>query len=345
MNRKDWRNSVKTKKIVISYLYSRRYCIVIGILFELAIVSLFYLYKMPKGAINYLKLYSLTLLLIIVCMDYYKFCKTHRMFEIMKKKKYFTEEELLISGDLIERDYKEVLSAMYREKIELTITADKNREEMLDYYTMWAHQIKTPIAALGVLLQTEQLDQKKSELVQELFKIEQYVDMVLQFLRLEDNANDLLIKQVKLYPIVRQAVLKYANSFFYRKISLNLEEFECNVLTDEKWVVFVLEQLLSNALKYTKQGSVSIYLLEQNKNILVIEDTGIGIQAEDIPRIFERGYTGFNGRMNQKSTGIGLYLVKKICLKLSHKIWVESKVKQGTKVFLSFEVEENNMIE
>lgn len=172
----------------------------------------------------------------------------------------------------------------------------------MDYYTLWTHQIKTPIAAMRLLLQEEETH--TGELEQELFKIEQYADMALQYQRLESLSSDLQLESCSLDGILRQALKKMATPFIRRRISLEFDGTGATVLTDEKWLTFVVEQLLSNALKYTPPGGRITLYLEADKT-LVVEDNGIGIRAEDIPRIFERGFTGFNGRMDKKSTGIG----------------------------------------
>ena len=187
---------------------------------------------------------------------------------------------------------------------------------------------------MRLLLQSEAGAPFVPELEQELFKIEQYVEMVLQYLRLESMSSDLTLAEYPLEDLVRQAVKKYSVVFIHKKIALKLEKFSCRVLTDEKWLVFVLEQLLSNALKYTPRGSVSIRMAPGGQKTLIIEDTGIGIHPEDIPRIFERGFTGYNGRMDKKSTGIGLYLCRKILNKLGHTIRIVSTPGVGTKVLI-----------
>ncbi|MGB4381461.1 MAG: ATP-binding protein, partial [Bacillota bacterium] len=213
----------------------------------------------------------------------------------------------------------------------------KDFVDMVDYYTTWAHQIKTPIAAMRLLLQSEQ-SETNSELLEQLFKIEQYVEMALQYLRLENISSDLVLKEHSLDTIVKQAVRKYSNSFIRKKIKLNYAELNHNVLTDEKWLVFVIEQILSNALKYTDSGEISIYMDDEMPDTLVIEDTGIGIAEEDLPRVFERGFTGYTGRIDKKATGIGLFLCKQILDRLSHTITIESQVGEGTKVKIGLDV-------
>ena len=203
---------------------------------------------------------------------------------------------------------------------------------MTDYYTMWAHQIKTPIFALRLLLQESPEENK--EKLSELFKIEQYVEMVLGYLRTEDMSSDLKLSRCSLDRIIRDQIHKYAGIFVSKKLTLTYESISQDVLTDEKWLGFVIGQILSNALKYTRTGG---------NLTLVIEDTGIGIRAEDIPRIFEKGYTGVNGRDDNRATGIGLYLSNKIMRKLGHRLYITSMEGKGTKVFLEFSVEDLNM--
>ncbi|HEX3022445.1 MAG TPA: ATP-binding protein, partial [Lachnospiraceae bacterium] len=178
----------------------------------------------------------------------------------------------------------------------------------------------------------------RNAMEQEVFKIEQYASMVLEYLRIENMNSDLILRPCMLSEVTRKAVKKYATIFIHKRISLDMQELTSKVLTDDKWLSFVIEQLLSNALKYTAKGTIRIY---EDKDLecrtcLVIEDSGIGIKEEDIERIFDKGYTGFNGRQNQKSSGIGLYLCKQVANKLSHNIKIESKVNQGTKVSIVF---------
>ena len=157
--------------------------------------------------------------------------------------------------------------------------------------------------------------------------------MVLQYLRLNSNVNDFVLQEYGLDNIIRQAVRKYAPMFIRKKLTLHYEPLQRKVVTDEKWLVFVLEQILSNAIKYTSSGDIFIYM---ENGCLVVKDTGIGILPEDLPRIFDKGYTGYNGRSDKKASGIGLYLVKKILGKLGHKVLVESVPGEGTPVKLLF---------
>lgn len=241
-----------------------------------------------------------------------------------------------------EKLYRELVGAAEEEARDVISEYDAKKRDIDDYYTMWTHQIKTPIAALRLLLQDEK------QPLEELFKIEQYAEMALHYARLDSLSSDFLFKTQNIEAIVKQAVKKYSILFIGSGLQFSLENFSARAVTDEKWLTFVVEQLLSNAIKYTPDGQIRIYGLDDGKTeiqehdahkeaaYLVIEDSGIGIREEDLPRIFERGFTGYNGRFDGKSTGIGLYLCKQILDRLSHTIQVESRVGKGTKVILGF---------
>ncbi|MCI8572171.1 MAG: HAMP domain-containing histidine kinase [Lachnospiraceae bacterium] len=250
------------------------------------------------------------------------------------------------AGCLPEHIYQKMVHEEARERRRVVSEYDEKRGDMADYYTMWIHQIKTPIAAMRLLLE-DRADGTGllagQQAAEELFKIEQYAEMALCYARLDSLSSDLLFKKYNVYGILKQAVKKYAVLFIGSGLSFSMEEFAVQAVTDEKWLAFVLEQILSNAIKYTKKGGISIYgadcagdRQEGEVSYLVIEDSGIGIRKEDLPRIFERGFTGCNGRLEKRSTGIGLYLSRQILDRLSHTIRVESEVGKGTKVILGF---------
>ena len=248
--------------------------------------------------------------------------------------------ELYDTSDAIEDDYQQLLTKVLTQKYQANELREKSMADLRDYYAIWAHQIKTPISAIDVLLQAENEQDKidLKELKRQLFNIDFYVDAVMNYLRLEDMSSDYVFEDCQGDKIVRKAVKKFAAQFIGKKISIELNNLDTNVKTDEKWLGFIIEQLISNAVKYTRNGGkISIYMKETFNSadrILVIEDNGIGITKEDIPRIFERGYTGYNGRMSKKSSGIGLYLCRKAADKLGISIAIESKLDKGTKVLL-----------
>ena len=277
---------------------------------------------------RYTALLCTALALAVALADLRRFALRHRHLSDALKSICVSDEQLPPPGDLIGEDYTRLIRVLGEEKNRAAGAMDLRRRETEDYFTLWAHQIKTPIAAMRLILQTRP-ENSAGELSQELFRVEQYVEMVLNYLRLDSDSTDFVFKTCDLDGIIRQCVRKYAKQFIRRKISLEYGGTALQVLTDEKWLSFVIEQLLSNALKYTNTGSIRIFTRGET---LVIEDTGIGIAPEDLPRVFEKGYTGYNGRTDKKATGIGLYLCKRILQKLGHEISISSVVGQGTSV-------------
>lgn len=325
------------------------------------------------------------------------------------------------TSDCVEQLYQEIVENQIISRKEMKADKDKTDSEMLQYYGMWVHQIKTPIAAMRLLLQmdisefaddredenvqntdcqtqTKQEDEYtdseedelekiylgfgelKKELSNELFQIEQYTDMALQYQRVQSETNDFVLQKVKLDKVIRESIRKYAKIFIRKKLAMHYEGTDITVASDEKWLGFIIEQLLSNAIKYTKAGSITISVCtnelkthrsgmsqkddkdiksdgnifdkiekkvdSQNKSRVIfveIADEGIGINAEDIPRVFEKGYTGYNGHENKTSTGIGLYLCKQAADKLGHRLEIESEEKKGTKVRVYLKVSDTKL--
>ncbi len=318
-------------KVILSYLRMRLRMLALFGVFMLILATVFFLYDLPREPLWYAILLCLWIGGVILALDFSALSRRHRILQNLKSSITLELSGLPRPAGLLEEDYQELVTILFEDKLHLVSSAERNRRELMEYYTLWAHQIKTPIAAMRLLLQVRD-DEESGELLTELFKVEQYADMVLQYLRVESPSTDFVLKRYSLDAIVRQVVHRYAKLFIRQKIGLDYQELNCEVLTDEKWLAFVIGQILSNALKYTKEGTISIYLEDREKKILVIEDTGMGISEDDLPRVFEQGFTGYIGRMEKRSTGIGLYLCKRILDKLSHTITLESEVGQGTRV-------------
>lgn len=318
-------------QILLWYIRGHKKTIIMGSIFIAIFAGVFSLYSLQLEPVLYASFLSATTAIIFVIYDFIKCYKKHKELCILEKKINIGLDKLPAANNLVEADYQNILQTLYNQSTELISKMDIKQTEMIDYYTLWAHQIKTPIAAMRLILQSEYTEQNK-ELLEQVFKIEQYVEMVLGYLKIDNNSSDLVLKSYNLLQIIKQVIRKYAHVFIRKNIVLDLKEMDCTVLTDEKWLVFVIEQILWNALKYTSSGKISIYMEDTSQKVLVIEDTGAGIAEEDLPRVFERGFTGYNGRMDKKATGIGLYLCKKILDKLSHTITITSKVNVGTKV-------------
>jgi len=297
--------------------------------FVLIFAAVFSLYDLPVEAVGYASLLCFVVMLIFGIYDYVTFLKKHQRLSELQSDIAISVEQLPAAVNQIEQDYIDLIKALFNDKQQYIAKSDKEKAEMLDYYTMWVHQIKTPIAAMRLILQSEETRQYH-ELQEQLFKIEQYVEMVMAYLRVGSNSTDFLLKEYDMEDMVKQSVRKYAPMFIRKKISVKLGNLKYRVLTDEKWLCFAIEQILSNAIKYTNEGYILID--SENETTLVIKDTGIGIAREDLPRICEKGFTGYNGRVDKRASGIGLYLTKQILTKLGHRISFESEIGKGTTV-------------
>ena len=285
---------------------------------------------------GYTALLSGVLALFLALPDLRRFALRHRQLSDALKSIRVSDEQLPPPENLIEEDYRQLIRALGEEKQRQASAMDLRMSDMQDYLTLWAHQIETPIAAMRLILQTKP-ENSAMEIEGELFRVEQYVEMVLNYLRLDSDSTDFVFRSCALDDIIRQCVRKYAKQFIRKRIRLEYEGTALQVLTDEKWLCFVIEQILSNALKYTAAGSIRIFTQGET---LVIADTGMGIAPEDLPRVFEKGYTGYNGRTDKKATGIGLYLCKRILNRLGHEISISAQVGKGTRVSIDLSREE-----
>ena len=314
-----------------AWLASRKLVAAAGLFCALSGVLIFWLYGLPGEAIAYLLCLCCIGTSFWAVLSFVRFWRKHKILRKMEEAIFVTAEDLPETTTLIEEDYQHLIQRLVRENRQRQAAADSMLEDLTSYYTLWVHQIKTPIAAMDLLLQAGH--DRATEMEIELQKIAQYVDMVLQYLRLDSTAKDLVLQRCHLDAVVRQTVRKYAKLFILKKIQLVFQETKWEVLSDEKWLCFLLEQLLSNALKYTPEGGKISIFLEGETN-LVIADTGIGIAPEDLPRVFEKGFTGNNGRMDKKATGIGLYLCRRVTNLLGHTISIASEPGVGTQVRL-----------
>lgn len=309
-------------KLFLSYLKSRSKVIAVCAVFIAVFASSYLLFDMPAISVLYPLILCVCIGIILMVFDLVFFIRRHRK---------LTEDEIPAPKDLIEEDYQQIINKLAEEEKMSRIKASEDYNNMIEYYTVWAHQIKTPIAAMRLNLQSEDTESAR-RLMGDLGRIEAYVEMVLTFLRLDSDSTDYLIKEYDLDEIIRPAIRKYSKEFILKKLKLEYETVSYKVLTDSKWLSFIIEQVISNSVKYTSEGYVKIFMSEPG--MLCIEDSGIGIREEDLPRIFENGYTGFNGREDKRASGIGLYLCRRIADNLGHKISAESKQGVGTKMYL-----------
>ena len=302
-----------------------------------ALVSLIgWLYAVPGEAVWYGLLLCLVFLALGLLAGFPAYRRRHLELSAALGQLELTLDQLPEPWDLVEQDYQALLHTQQRQMSAAMLRRDRRERDMADYYTLWVHQIKTPISAMGLLLQKEDT-QLSRELTVQLLRIEQYVEMVLAYVRLGPDSSDYVLRPCDLETAVRKSVRKFAPLFIQSKVRLELEPITQTVTTDEKWLCFALEQLLSNAVKYTPKGTVNVCFRDGR---LCVADNGIGIAPEDLPRVCEKGYTGCNGRQDQKASGIGLYLCSQVLNKLGHSLELTSKPGAGTTASIGFDQQE-----
>lgn len=297
----------------------------------------FALYRLPLAAVGYGATLCAVVLIPVAIWDFLRWRRLLERLKALEQEVCNTLDNLPAPADRMQEGYQALLRQLFQTMARQEAEQSRRYRDMTEYYTLWAHQIKTPIAAMQLILQSEGIP-AGSDLGQGLFEIRQYVEMVLSYLRLDSPTTDFVIQSCDLDRLIRQALRTFGPSFIRKRLRLNYEGVSCTVVTDEKWLLFALEQVLSNAVNYTARGSVSIFL--QESQTLVIADTGPGIAPEDLPRIFEKGYTGHMGRADRSSTGIGLYLTRRALTQLGHTIRVESRPGEGTRVLIGLERQE-----
>lgn len=237
---------------------------------------------------------------------------------------------------------QEQVNQLLIENRQLKNTIDIERKDLEEYFLLWVHQIKTPITVSDLILQKEKTPYT-CQLKEQMFYIREYTNMAINYMKLKDRQADMDITEVEIDKLLKSLLRKYSGLFIDKNISLDYQPIDTKIITDAKWATILIEQILANALKYTNSGKITLSF-DRDKNALKVKDTGIGIKSEDINKIFDRGYSGFNGRINEKSSGIGLYLVKKIAILLNIKIEVCSTVNVGSEFIICFPKQNYNFV-
>ena len=321
-------------KLFLSYIRQRQKGLIAFVLFCAVFAASFLLYHLPILAILYPALFCILIGAVFVIWDFSRAKQKHQMLSEIQNLTAATLDTLPEAHGADDEDYQDIIRMLQQEVLESNDLASARYQDLVEYYTVWVHQIKTPITSMRLSLEKEDTALSR-KLSSDLFQIERYVEMVLAYLRLDASTSDYVIREYALDEIIQHSITKFAPEFIARRIHLNYTPTGKTVVTDDKWLSFVLEQLLSNALKYTREGEIKIYLREPKT--LCIEDTGIGIAPSDLPRVFEKGYTGYNGRTDKRASGIGLYLCRRVCEGLGIDIHILSELDKGTVVLLDLE--------
>lgn len=281
-----------------------------------------------------------------------EFIKSKRFYDELNSVMDSLDKKYLISEIIKEPDFIEGKNIYY-----LLKQANKNMHEHVnkyrdmqsdyrEYIETWVHEIKTPIASTRLIIENNQNEFTKS-ISYEVKRIEDYIEEALYYSRSNDVSKDYIIKEVSLASVVRNTIRKNSRDFINKRISIDMEGVEGTVYSDAKWLEFILNQVIGNSIKYSREeeGRVKVYCIKNENNIvLTLEDNGIGIVDNDINRVFEKGFTGENGRRVGKSTGIGLYLCKKLSEQLGLGFTLTSKSGEGTKVSIIFPIGRVNLL-
>lgn len=287
------------------------------------------LYAQLRPAVMYASLIVLTVGTALLCFGYPRYRTRIQYLKELNASMDIEgcSEHLRESNDMEISMYQDLLHSLAVSHRQYVTKEEEKYRDRSDYFAMWAHQIKTPIAAMHLLID----DHGDPEIKDQLFRIEEYVSIVMHYLKTDDITKDFVLNDYALDPIIQEAMRHYSSQFIHKKLKLDYVLTNMHAVTDKKWLLFVIEQIISNSLKYTEHGSIRIYAEDGN---LIIADTGCGICAEDLARVGEKGYTGYNGRIDDHASGIGLYLCRRILKQLGHTILLKSEVGKGTEVIL-----------
>lgn len=296
--------------------------------------GIYALYGLPWGPAVYTMLVMTAVFAVVAAVGFVQWRSECEALRRLNRQAIVQLDGLPPAREEKERQYQQLVERLEQRCQKAEQDAEQSASRARRYYTLWSHQVKTPLAAMDLLLQEP--TPNREQLRQELVKMSQYVDMALQYQRLEQGS-DLVLRTCSLDDIVRDALKRTSALFIHKKLQLHWQPTGLRVLTDEKWLAFVLEQLLTNAVKYTPAGGSVTIRSEASPLCVWVEDSGIGIRPEDLPRVCEWGYTGQNGRAGRNSTGIGLALCRQAIEMLGHGMTITSTPGKGTQVRLDLE--------
>ena len=327
------------------YLKDKLYFIILFITFLSLIILLLVGFKGSLELIIVIISLLVIFAILVLIIEYLKKRSFYNEFvNIVDKldKKYLVIEMLNPSnfqeGEILYNELYEINKSM----LENIKNYEISMNDFKDYIEMWIHEVKIPLSSLVLMIHNNK-NNISSKMVDQVNRLDNYVDQVLFYVRAENAEKDYLIKKTELNKVINKIALKNKDYILENNICFSVLNCEKKVLTDSKWLEFIIDQIINNSIKYKRDiasSFIKIYTEENNEEIrLIIYDNGIGIDAKDLPRVFDKTYTGTNGRLKSKSTGMGLYIAKNLCEKLGHKIAIESKVNEYTKVIITFNKE------
>ncbi len=316
------------KYILFDTLKKNKNLLILFAVMSVVNFSVFKLYRIMTEAFLYAEIIISVFMLLLITIDY---IKNYKKSVSLKESEISIEsgnKQLPVPCSFEESEYQKIIENLIKKINDTELEFSDEKQDINDWYTVWVHQIKTPIAVLKL-----KVPESEKDILNELFRIEEYADMALSYIRLGSRQNDLVFKEYSLDGIIREVLRKYASQFIAKKIKLCFNGTDKTVITDKKWLLCIIEQYISNAVKYTNNGTVTVTV---TGDTLTVSDTGLGIAKEDLPRIFEKGYTGNNGRTDVKSSGLGLYLSKKASKLINVSLSADSTVGKGSKFSITF---------
>lgn len=328
---------------ISSYLKEKLYLILLAILTSVITILFLNAVRCNTQVIWIISLLFWGLILAILIIE---FLRRYVYYKTLKEVMDELDQKYLLAEIIEEPDFQdgqilfETMHEVNKSMIEHVNVYIEREEEYRNYIEMWVHEIKTPLAA-AKLITSNNDNEVSSSIAEEIDKVEDFVEQALFYARSTTLEKDYLIKELNLEQVVNKIIRKHSKSFIYRKIKLETSGLAEVIYSDAKWLEFILNQIISNALKYTKEkdGIISIYTKKREQSLeLYIKDNGIGIALSDLPRVFDKGFTGKNGRKNEKATGMGLYLCKLLCDKLYLDLRISSVEQEGTTLCIVFPI-------
>lgn len=327
----------------LDFLKDRIYFLIFN--FSFLIFTIFVIVFSPLDEIRFDTITYITIANLIFLSSYLviSYIKKIRFLKLLVNRVYHNDfqEASIFKMNNEEKNYIELFRTYHREAEDIINKSNNKFQENKRIMDMWTHDIKMPISIIKLIIDGNDnpyFEQTLKEIDNEITRIENSIEILLHLSRLDDFHNDFLVQNVELDKVLKEIIRKYSKWFISKEIKLSLNNVDYVCLSDKKWLTFILDQIISNALKYTDvKDSISIIGEEKDKSFnLIIKDTGCGIKREDINRIFEKGFTGTNGRNNTKSTGLGLYIAKELCNKLDHGLKVDSTYNEFTEFIIIF---------
>lgn len=324
------------------YLLDKFIEILIVFLGYIIILMMLLAFKVSTDVVIGISVVFVLICFLVILTEYLKRRKfyNHLISNVEKLDKKYLVLEMLNKPSFYDGEvFYEVLYDINKSMNENVKKYEIRLNDFKEYIELWIHEIKLPIASL-TLMNHNQKSKIDKRYVEQIRRIDNYVDQILYFVRSENAEKDYLIKEANLKKIINNVAMRNKDDLLEKNINFMVDVGNIRILTDSKWLEFIINQIVSNCIKYTKDNGekiIKLYIEEDSKQInLHIYDNGIGIPSKDIKRVFEKTFTGENGRTMSKSTGMGLYIVKKLCDKLGHKITIDSIKGEYTDVIISF---------